>query len=591
MSDAPEPPELQAQLLRATAENADLRQRLAQVEAVQDVLGTIGHDGAWEWNLPQNKVHYTPRWKQILGFAAGDLGDQSSEWLERVHPEERDALREEINVHLDQLTEALHSEHRLRHRDGHYIWMMCRGQALRDAAGKPTHLVGSHTDISGQKAAEQRLIHEAFHDALTGLPNNALLRDRLQRAAACAKRRPNYRYAVLFIDLDGFKNINDSLGHLEGDHLLVGMAERLRNCVRPQDLVARLSGDEFTVLLDALSTPQEAHAAAERIQRALALPFYLDEQELYASVSIGIAYSGRDQADPYDLVRDADTAMFHAKRRKHGFYEIFDASMRTQAVQRVGLESSLRRAIGRQELRLDYQPVVRLTDRRLMGFEALVRWHSGDRGLISPADFIPLAEETGLIVPIGRWVLREACATTQRWHQRHPRAEPLFISVNVSVRQLSQTDIVEQISAVLQDTGLLPEQLKLEVTESLLIDNVAHTAVLLGRLEAMRIRLCMDDFGTGYSSLSTLYQLPIHTLKIDRSFVTRLGKDDHHTKIVETIILLAHNLQMNVIAEGIETADELATLLRLGCDYGQGYYFSRPVAPAIAETLLGLDAL
>jgi diguanylate cyclase (GGDEF)-like protein/PAS domain S-box-containing protein len=567
-------------------EHTELRRKLAAREEIFDLVGRATHDGLWEWDLSAEKIFFSPRWKQMLGFEATEVSTDTEEWFARVHPEEQDQLREEIKVHLERMTEYFQSQHRVRHKSGQYRWMISRGQALRDSTGKATKLVGSHTDITLQKVSEQRLLHEAFHDALTGLPNNALLRDRLQRAAAFARRRPDYTYAVLFLDVDRFKKINDSLGHLAGDQLLIGLAERLRSCVRPVDLVARLGSDEFTILLDDIGDRQEAARTAERVQRALALPFALGSQEIYASASIGIALSSDKLADPYDLVRDADTAMYRAKTRKNGVYEIFDSSMHTQAVHRLGMETSLRRALGKNELRLHYQPIMNLKTRKLVGFEALLRWFSAERGLVQPSDFIGLAEETGLIIPIGRWVLREACQQMMAWRSSLEGAADLFVSVNISPRQFTQADLVDQIAEVLRDTHFDPKLLKLEVTESLLIDNVGSTAVMMDKLRSMDVRLCIDDFGTGYSSLSTLYQLPIHTLKVDRSFVGRLGTHGSHGEIVDTIILLAHNLNMDVIAEGIETPLQLLNLQSRACDYGQGYLFSKPVPPESAAEMI-----
>ena len=567
-------------------EQAELRKRLSARDEIFDLVGRATHDGLWEWDVRQDSILFSPRWKQMLGFDDDQVGTKPAEWLDRVHPEELAQVREELRAHFDQLTEYFQSQHRVRHHNGEYRWMLSRGQALRDVDGKAIKLVGSHTDITTQKASEARLLHEAFHDALTGLPNGALLRDRLQRIAAYAKRRHEHMYAVIFLDIDRFKNINDSLGHLQGDALLVAVAQRLRECARPVDLVARLGGDEFVLLLDDIGDRGEATRCAERVQRALGNPFRLGSQEVYASASIGIAVSCEPQADPYDLVRDADTAMYRAKSRKSGVAEVFDTSMHAHAVHLLGLETSLRRALGRRELRLHYQPIVDLKTQTLSGFEALLRWYSEERGIVQPGDFIPLAEETGLIIPIGRWVINEACAQMMAWRKVVPHAASLFMSVNISPRQFTQADLVEQIAATLQQTGFDPKLLKLEITEGLLIDNVESTAVMLRKLQSMDVRICIDDFGTGYSSLSTLYQLPIHTLKVDRSFVGRLGTQKSHGEIVDTIIMLAHNLQMNVIAEGIETPIQLENLKSRGCEFGQGYLFSKPVEASAAHQMI-----
>jgi diguanylate cyclase (GGDEF)-like protein len=435
-----------------------------------------------------------------------------------------------------------------------------------------------------QSRLQARALHDAFHDPLTGLANGALLQERLTRALAA--ERPARPCAVLFLDLDRFKNVNDSLGHVEGDQLLIAIAERLKGCVRPSDLVARLGGDEFTILLEGIVDLSDARRAAERVQRALAAPITLSGQEVYVSASIGIAVSLHGDASAKNLVQDADTAMYRAKARGGGVYEMFDASMQTRAAQFLGLESNLRRALRKHEFALHYQPIVSFKTGEVAGFEALLRWISPERGLIGPVEFIPVAEQTGLIVPLGKWALGEACRQAKAWENLGPPGQPLFISVNISPRQFAHTELVDDVALVLQETGLSPECLKLEVTESLLIDTVPQALETMGRLRAMGVRLCVDDFGTGYSSLSTLSQFPIQTLKIDRAFVKRLGPDGKHGAIIDTVITLAHTLGMDVIAEGIETAEQLEQLRSRQCEYGQGYFFSRPVAQQEASALL-----
>lgn len=567
-------------------EREQLKRDLDNMISRYELLGRATQDGMWDWNLGANSMFLSPRWKAMLGYAPDELSDRPAEWFERVHPEERDQLREELVVHQDGLTDVFQSEHRVQHKNGEWLWMMTRGLAQRGPDGKVLRIVGSQTDITARRAAEQRLLHDAFHDPLTGLPNGAMLRERIERAKAQTQRRPTYLYAVLFLDIDRFKNINDSLGHVEGDQLLLVIAERLKQCARTRDLVARLGGDEFAMLLDDISERSEARRAAEKVQRALASPFHLKGQEVYVTASIGIAVSADNDGTSRYLVRDADTAMYHVKGRGGGAYALFDKKMHTQAVRLLDIENNLRRAISKQELRLYYQPIISFETGVVAGFEALLRWYSPDRGIIQPGEFIPVAEETGLIIPIGRWVLQEACEQLQRWCPKEADNPSLFVSVNISPRQFTQIDLVDQIQAVLSSTSIDPKRLKLEVTESLLIDNVESTASMLKKLQAMHVRICIDDFGTGYSSLSTLYQLPIHTLKVDRSFVSRLGQDGKNAEIVDTIIMLAHNLGMDVIAEGIETEAQAQQLKSRRCEFGQGYFFSRPVAAEAAGVLI-----
>lgn len=435
-----------------------------------------------------------------------------------------------------------------------------------------------------QERLQAQALHDAFHDPLTGLANGALLNERLDKALG-TRRASDRQCAILFLDVDRFKNINDSLGHLEGDQLLIAIAGRLKACVRPSDIVARLGGDEFTLLLEGISDHADARRAAERVQRSLTAPILLGGQEVYVSASIGIAVSAPGQLGK-NLVQDADTAMYRAKARGGGVFEIFDASMQNQAAQFLGLESRLRRALAKQELLVYYQPIIHFGSGEIAGFEALLRWKSPEHGMIGPGDFIPVAEQTGLIVPIGRWILGEACRQAKLWEKMGPGGTPLFMSVNISPRQFAHGELVDDVALVLQETGMDPQNLKLEVTESLLIDTVPQALDVMGKLRAMNIRLCVDDFGTGYSSLSTLSQFPIQTLKIDRAFVKRLGPDGKHGAIIDTVITLAHALGMDVIAEGIETTEQRDQLKMRHCEYGQGFLYSKPVPEAEATALL-----
>ncbi|WP_250121460.1 EAL domain-containing protein [Chroococcidiopsis sp. CCMEE 29] len=442
------------------------------------------------------------------------------------------------------------------------------------------------SEIIERKIVEAKLIHDAFHDSLTSLPNRALFMDRLGRAVERAKRHKNYFFAVLFLDLDRFKLVNDSLGHHSGDQLLIAIARRLEACLRPGDTVARIGGDEFTILLDDIKAANVATQVAERIQKELFLPFNLNENEVFTTVSIGIALSTKGYDQPEDLLRDADVTMYRAKALGKARYEVFDTTMHTKAVELLQLENDLQRAIQRQEFRIDYQPIVSLKNGRVNGFEALLRWRHPERGLVSPSEFIPVAEETGLIVPLGWWVLREACRQTRAWQDYFVATSPLTISVNFSAKQFSQPYLVERIEQILQETELDAHCLKLEITESVIMGNAESAAAILLRLRMLGVQLYIDDFGTGYSSLSYLHRFPIDALKIDRSFVTRMGSDNENLEIVRTIMTMAHNLKMHVVAEGVETAEQLAQLRALQCEYGQGYLFSKPLPLAAASALI-----
>ena len=449
----------------------------------------------------------------------------------------------------------------------------------------------AHIELTERKRAEAQLVHNALYDALTELPNRTLFMDRLKQACERAKRHQSYLFAVLFLDVDRFKVVNDSLGHVTGDQLLVVISQRLQVCLRPGDTIARLGGDEFTMLLDDIKSANDASLVAERIQRELALPLNLNGHEVFTSASIGIALSGIGHDQPESLLRDADTAMYRAKSLGKARHQLFDTVMHTQALSLLKLETDLRRAVERQELRIHYQPIVALATQRITGFEALVRWQHPERGLVSPAEFIPVAEETGLIIPIGHWVLYEACRQMQAWQEQLSVKQPLAISVNLSVKQFIQQDLIEQIDQILQQTGLDVQNLKLEITESVIMENTESATIMLSQLRALGIQLCMDDFGTGYSSLSYLHRFPINTLKIDRSFISSMSMNSENLEIVRTIIALARNLNLDVTAEGVETAEQLAQLRALQCEYGQGYFFSKPVDSEVAGKLIATQLL
>ncbi len=424
--------------------------------------------------------------------------------------------------------------------------------------------------------------HAAFHDALTCLPNRTLLAENLKLEIERAQQHKDCQFAVLFLDLDRFKMVNDSLGHSIGNQLLIAIARRLESCVRETDTVARLGGDEFAILVTGISHLREATEMAERVQQKLQTPFNLSGHEVFTTASIGIAVSALGYEHPENVLRDADTAMYRAKSQGKACYEIFDEGMHSHAVYLLQLETDLRRALEKEEFQLYYQPIVSLENGELAGFEALVRWQHPERGMISPAEFIGMAEENGFILPLGQWVLEQACRQLVQWQWQSPANRTLFMSVNLSARQMAQTKLVDQIKQVLDDTNLDPQYLKLEITESAVMENAEMAVTVLKQLKALGVQLSVDDFGTGYSSLSYLHRFPLDTLKIDRSFVSRIGEADENGEIVRTIVTLAENLGMHVVAEGIETLRQLSELRNLNCRYGQGYLFARPLSTAVA---------
>jgi diguanylate cyclase (GGDEF)-like protein/PAS domain S-box-containing protein len=440
-------------------------------------------------------------------------------------------------------------------------------------------------DITERRRAEEQLLHDAFHDSLTGLPNRALFIDHLKLAVNHCRRRKGYLFAVLFIDMDRFKIINDSLGHMVGDELLIAIARRLEVCLRDGDTIARLGGDEFTILLDGIRDYGDAQRVAERIQEVLEQPFGLAGRELFVTASVGIKYSSGGDEQPEDLLRDADTAMYSAKALGKAQYQVFDARMHSHALTLLQIESDLRRAIDREEFQVNYQPIVSLESGRICGFEALVRWHHPKRGLILPSDFIPIAEETGLIIQIDRWVLKQACLQMRRWQEALPVTRQMKISVNLSCKQFMQPTIVGQVMETLQETGLDPSSLKLEITESVVMERGEYAMSVLEQLSKAGIELSLDDFGTGYSSLSYIHHFPVTALKIDQSFIKRIG-GEQNGEIVRAVVALARNLGLEVVAEGIETVMQLNQLKALGCEQGQGYYFSEPIGEESATELI-----
>ena len=535
------------------------------------------NDGVWDWDVRTNKAFFSPRWLEILDCEDEAIGERIEDWFDRIHPEDLDRLRRDVSSHLMAKTSHLENEHRLRTGGDDYRWVLARGVAVRDDKGSAYRLAGSLTDIHNRKIAEQQLRHDAMHDPLTGLSNSALLMDRLAIALAQANRRSDYRFALLFLDLDRFKFFNDTLGHAMGDQLLVGVSLRLQTLLRPGDTVARLGGDEFAILAHGIEDPSHASRIAGRIQEGLRRPFDLQGNEFTTTASIGISLSTTGYDRPEDLLRDADTAMYRAKAQGKGRHAIFDEEMNQRAIDLMELEAELRRGLEADEFDLHYQPIISLANGRLEGLEALVRWNHPRKGLVYPGDFIDVAEETGVIIPLGWSLLRKACGQMVMWRRQIESAGAIALSVNLSPRQFRQTDLVERIGVILAESGFEPSSLRLEITEGPLMADPRASVRKFEALRRLGVHLYIDDFGTGFSSLQYLHELPIQAVKIDRSFVAKVNSGNGQGEVVASIVTLAHNLGIEVAAEGLETSDQLQCLRKLRCEYAQGYYFSRPL--------------
>jgi diguanylate cyclase (GGDEF)-like protein/PAS domain S-box-containing protein len=543
------------------------------------------NDGLFDWDFKSGEVYFSARWKSMLGHEENEVGTSPDEWFKRVHPEDLPAVKESVDAHIEGRAPAFECEHRMRHKERGYRWVLSRGLAVRNGDAHPYRMVGAQSDITERKLAEERLRHDALHDALTGLPNRVLFLDRLRHRIEVSRRRKDPRFAVFFLDLDRFKVVNDSLGHQAGDQLLVEVTQRIETTLRPSDTIARLGGDEFAVLLEDVTDAGQAARIAERVLASLKEPFRIGEQEVVSGASIGIALSETNYEKAEDVLRDADTAMYRAKSQGRGRHEVFDGAMHKQALLELQLESELRRAVERNELLAYYMPIVSLETGRVEGFEALVRWKHPEKGLIPPAHFIPVAEVAGLVIEIDRWVMREACKQLKIWQDRYQRPE-LVVSVNLSGKQFRHPDLPDVIGKAVADAGLSRNSLAVEITESVLIDSAEEATQMLAKIREFGVRTYLDDFGTGYSSLSYLQRFPIDAVKIDRSFVSRMSGRKEGREIVRAIVVLSQSLGLLTVAEGVEKDSHLALLRELKCTYGQGSLFAMPLPVADAEAML-----
>ena len=542
-------------------------------------------DMIWDWDVSSDSVYTSPETEHLLGLKRGTLEGSAAQWLDVLHELDRDRFRAALDNVLEQRRGRLTQDFRLRTTDGHYLWFMLKARPVVGSDGEVMRIVGTLTDVTELKTAEERLLHDAVHDNLTGLPNRQLFIDRLESMLVFAKSDPAIRPAVVVIDLDRFKQVNDSVGIAVGDSILLTLARRLGRVLKPQDTLARLTGDQFAMILLSEQDPTRLIAFSETIRRALRAPITFNNREVFLTASIGLALSSGQPNSSEEMLKDAELAMYHAKRIGGDRVEQFKPTMRARKNDRLTLESELRRALEREEITILYQPIVRLEDRSIAGFEALARWDHPKMGRMSPSEFISIAEEIGLIVDLGLFVLDRTARQLSLWQRNTPMRQPVFASVNVSSRQLLRHDLIQDLRNVLSRTRLAPGTLKLELTESLVMENPEHAAQLLTRIRELGAGLALDDFGTGHSSLAYLQRFPFDTIKIDQSFV-RTNNKGTRPVLLRSIISLAHDLGMDVVAEGAETDSDAVELYQLGCEYAQGYVFGEPMTAEAAQKLL-----
>lgn len=561
----------QERLGRTQAENA-----LKESEERYALAAAGSTDVLWDWNVERGNIYFSSRWRQMLGLLPDAPVTERSGWFDLIHPDDRDRVEQELKEHLDGHSPGFECEYRIHHANGSWRWILSRGLAVRNAEGKALRIAGSHTDLTLR----------GVHDSVTGLPNRALFVERLNGLFERQRRRGEPPFAILFLDLDRFKIINDSLGHAAGDEVLLQLARIFQRIVRPGDYVSRFGGDEFAILLEQIGAVERAQEIAGRIIRELGAPLRVGSREIYTAVSIGVVMSDSGYQTPEDMLRDADTAMYRAKALGRSRVHVFEQSLRIAAEERMRLANDLRRAVGQREFLNYYQPIFTLGSRRIEGFECLARWYHPERGYIAPSQFIPLAEELGLITDLGNWILREGFRQLHEWRDRFGPAFPIYLSINLSGRQIAHPDLVETVANLIDEFSLPPDRLCLEVTESAVIEDMEGVSAVLRRLKGYGFRIGIDDFGTGYSSLKYLHELPVDVLKIDQTFVGQIGKDWETTEIVRSIIELSGNLDIEVIAEGVTTELQEQMLAAQGCKLGQGFLFSVPLDPKEATLMI-----
>jgi diguanylate cyclase (GGDEF)-like protein/PAS domain S-box-containing protein len=578
-----DPPGLERSIRYAISHQKAISEK-SKSEERYELAVRAANDGIWDWDLERNRIYFSPRWHAIVGRPEQAADEDPSSWFDLVHVGDVGRLRGAIDAHLDGRTPHLQSEHRMRHADGTWRWVMTRGLAIRGVDGRPTRMAGSLSDVTDRRITQLRLQHDALHDTLTGLPNRTLFVDRLNQILQRSLRDPETGCAVLFLDIDRFKLVNDSLSHAVGDNLLIALAGRVSAALRPGDTVARLGGDEFTVLLEDVVDAADATVVAGRILRSLDEAFDIDGNQLFASASMGISLSAPGLG-PADLMRNADIAMYDAKRRGRARSAVFDESMHRRVVDRLARETELRQVVECSLLGIHYQPIIDLASGRICGLEALARWPA-DRPPVAPLEFISIAEETGVIGALGQHVMRAALQMLAGWRKEGLVSGEVCMSVNLSGRQLEDPGLAEQVLSAIEAVALPAHSLKLEITESTLMHEVERTQQVFSEVCSTGVGLHLDDFGTGYSSLTALHRFPVDALKIDRSFVATISEEDGSDVIVRSTVALAHSLGLPVIAEGIEDPAQLRRLRSLGCEFGQGFLFSPALSAEDTRALL-----
>lgn len=576
--------------------NQKLRQKLLEHQTITESLQESeeryqlavqgANVGIWDWAISRQEIYYSPRWKEMLGLEHSHLPNTDS-WFSRIHPDDQDEFHAALDAHLKRGTSHFELEYRIRHKEGHYLWVVNRGLALWDDKGQPYRIAGSQMDVTTRRHAEEQLRYDAIHDTLTKLPNRTLLLDRLDFLLKHADRDSANDFAILFLDLDRFKLVNDSLGHFIGDQLLIQTANRLQNAIHETDTLARLGGDEFVLLIEKIQQVEDATHVAERLLDCLKPPFSLEGHEVFTNASIGIALSSDAHQQPEDLLRNADTAMYRAKSRGKGCFQVFDTRMHQRATARLQMENDLRRALEDEAFEVYYQPIYNLRHQKPIGFEALARWKHPDLGMVSPSKFIAVAEEIGLITQLDYWVLKESCRQIQHWKETYICERGLTINVNFSARHFEFSGLGAAIEGTLNETGLPGHCLQFELTETALVQfKNQKVEEELSRLKEIGVRLYLDDFGTGYASLNYLHQMPFDGVKIDRSFTQGLETDPRKQVFVNTIFKMAQTLKMEPVVEGIETAGQLQIISSLADCTGQGWHFAPALPVEEAEKIL-----